>query len=340
MTDWLARARAEGTPLIDGGSVTFVWPGETAPTLRSDITGWWPGAEPWGMTEAVPGVWTYTLDLPADAYIEYGYFDGEARRRDPFSRQLVPNGIGSVNNYLAMPDAFQGALHEPRLGVPVGQVIGDEIPAPTLTGGRRGVALYQPAAPGPYPLLVVFDGKDYLEHGLPTLLDNMIADGSIPPLAAVMVNNHPEARIAEYACSEATLIFIVEALLPWVGKQIPLLDTPGAHGVLSASMGGLISLFVGLRRPDLFGRVLSQSGAFGWQADSLVFTLVRHTPRPPVRVYLSVGEYEWLYRVNGRMRDTLQAAGFDSHYRAFHAGHNYTAWSLDLPHGLAWLYGQ
>lgn len=340
MTDWLARARAEGTPLIDGATATFVWPGDTAPILRSDMTGWWPGAEPWRMTESAPGVWTYSLELPSDAYVEYGYFYGDAKLRDPFNPRLVPNGLGSLNNYLAMPDALTGLQNGHRSDAPVGHIIGDEITAGMLTGGRRGVALYQPAAPGPYPLLVVFDGKDYLERALlPTMLDNMIADGVIPPLAAVMVNNHPEARIAEYACSEATSTFVVETLLPWVGKRIPLVDTPGAHAVVGASMGGLISLFIGLRAPELFGHILSQSGAFGWPRNQLVFTLAKLTPRPPVRVYLSVGEYESLYKPNGRMRDTLQEAGYDTKYRAFHAAHNYTAWSLDLPHGLRWLYG-
>ncbi len=341
MTDWLARARAEGTPLIDGNTATFVWPGDTAPTLRSDITGWWAGAEPWRMTEAASGVWTYSLDLPPDAYVEYGYFHDNAKLRDPFNPHLVPNGLGSLNNYLAMPDALTRLQNEHRSDVRVGHVISDEIAAPTLTGGRRGVALYRPAAPGPYPLLVVFDGKDYLERALlPTMLDNMIADGVIPPLAAVMVNNHPEARIAEYACSEATPTFVIDNLLPWVSAQIPLVDTPGAHAVVGASMGGLISLFIGLREPDLFGHVLSQSGAFGWRGNQLVFTLAQLTPRPPARVYLSVGEYEWLHGPNERMRDTLQAAGYDYKYRAFHAGHNYTAWTLDLPHGLRWLYGK
>ncbi|MFN8483534.1 MAG: alpha/beta hydrolase-fold protein [Anaerolineae bacterium] len=340
MTDWLARAMAEGTPLIDGATATFVWAGETAPTIRSDMTGWWPGAEPWRMTQAAPGVWTYSREFPDDAYLEYGYFEGEARRLDPFSRRLMPNGVGSINNYLAMPHAFDGAQNMPRPGVPVGQVIGDDISAPTLTGGHRSLALYRPAAPGPYPLLVVFDGKDYLERALlPILLDNMIADGAIPPLAAVMVNNHPEARIAEYASSEATLTFLVDTLLPWVGERVPLVDTPGAHAVAGASMGGLMALFAGLRQPDLFGHVLSQSGAFGWRGNQLIFTLAELTPRPPVRVYLSVGEYEWLYKPNLRMRDTLRDAGYDYQYRAFHAGHNYAAWALDLPRGLTWLYG-
>jgi len=41
----LERARIEGTPLIDGDMVTFIWYGEKAPKLMADFSDWEP---PWG----------------------------------------------------------------------------------------------------------------------------------------------------------------------------------------------------------------------------------------------------------------------------------------------------
>src|SRR5262249_11777195 len=74
--DVLERARTEKTPLISGEQATFVWTGNRAPVLAGDMTGW----KPWEaagngqrMEETAPGVWTCTLTLPSDAYVEYIY---------------------------------------------------------------------------------------------------------------------------------------------------------------------------------------------------------------------------------------------------------------------------
>ena len=131
---------------------------------------------------------------------------------------------------------------------------------------------------------------------------------------------------------------VVNDALPWAQAQAPLLDTPGAHGVMGASMGGLMSLFTGLRRPDLFGHVLAQSGAYGWRDESVVFDLARWGDPARPRIYQSVGRYEWLLEVNRRLRSVLAERGYAAAYHEFSAGHNYPAWAADLTEGLAWLY--
>ena len=70
----------------------------------------------------------------------------------------------------------------------------------------------------------------------------------------------------------------MECVLPLAAERLRLLDArtlPGAYGVLGVSMGGLMALYLGLRLPQVFGRVLSQSGAFWsgpqqWGATDLV----------------------------------------------------------------------
>lgn len=339
MTDWLERARNAGTPLIDGDTATFVWAGKAAPVLRSDMTGWWPGAPPWRLSETQPGVWTHTLSLPVDTYLEYAYFDGDTRLPDPFNPWRTPTGIENhVNNYVYMPGAPRPVWDETP-GVAAGEVTEVTLPARMLTDGLRGVRLYRPPAPGPYPLLVVYDGNDYLNRArLPLVLDNLLAQGRIRPLAALLIDNHPKARVPEYACSEATLMFVVHDALAWARQQLPLLDTPGAHGVMGASMGGLMALFSALRQPDVFGHVLAQSGAYGWREESVVFDLARWQTPPRLRVYQSVGRYEWLLDVNRRLHEVLAGRGYDAAYQEFNAGHNYPAWAADLSAGLAWLF--
>src|SRR5689334_23827023 len=102
MHDLLARARAEGTPLIDGETVTFVWEGETAPKLYSDATGW-ELEEGITLTETLPGVWTHSLSLLPDTYMEYAYINDEGRWRDPHNKRLINNGMGNKDHWFNMP---------------------------------------------------------------------------------------------------------------------------------------------------------------------------------------------------------------------------------------------
>ncbi len=339
MTDWLARAQMEGTPLIDGDTVTFVWAGATAPSLRSDVTGWFPARPPWSMQAAGPGVWIYQATLPSDTYLEYAYLEGERRVPDPFNPRLTPTGLEDhANNYFALADAPR-PLWEAVPGIRTGLLLETTLTARALPLERRVAHLYRPPAPGPYPLLVVYDGNDYLSRAhLPIILDNLLAQGRIRPLAVLFLNNYPPARVAEYACSEATLMTVVNDALPWAQAQAPLLDTPGAHGVMGASMGGLMALFTGLRRPGLFGHVLAQSGAYGWRDESVVFDLARWGDPTRLRIYQSVGRYEGLLDSNRRLRAVLVEHGYDAAYHELSAGHNYPAWAANLTEGLAWLF--
>jgi enterochelin esterase family protein len=132
-------------------------------------------------------------------------------------------------------------------------------------------------------------------------------------------------------------------VLPLAQRELDLLDIadrPGAHGILGASMGGLMALYAGLRVPHLFGRVLSQSGAFTLDGhDTVVWELVRHAPVRPLRIWMDVGRYEWLLDCNRRLHELLVDRGYPVNYRELNAGHNYPAWRDDLSHGLEHLFG-
>ena len=70
----LARAKRDGNPVLDGERATFVWQGDEPPALRADFNNWGMGGHPAQLHAAGPRLWTYTVILPADAYIEYGFF--------------------------------------------------------------------------------------------------------------------------------------------------------------------------------------------------------------------------------------------------------------------------
>lgn len=165
----LARACAEGTPLIEGDRATFVWHGEEPPRLVGDFNHWGmarpdattPGA-PATLTPIAPHVWVHTVILPRDAYSEYAYLrgDGEGVRvPDPLNSRVISDGMGGHNHFFGMPGYRPTPFAEPRPTVPHGtittHVIQDER---FIIGGARTVHLYRPPVAEPVPLLVVFDG--------------------------------------------------------------------------------------------------------------------------------------------------------------------------------------
>ena len=103
----LTRAAENGTPIIDGDTATLVWQGAEPPLLLSDLHGWDP-AHPAAWTAVAPALWSHTMTLAPDAYIEYAYLTGPAeadRTPDPFNSRTTPNGIGQVNHFFYMPGA-------------------------------------------------------------------------------------------------------------------------------------------------------------------------------------------------------------------------------------------
>lgn len=178
-----------------------------------------------------------------------------------------------------------------------------------------------------------FDGKSYVAWmAAPTTLDNLIAAGMVPPMVAAFVGNVRRAH--ELAGFPAFVDFLTEELVPWVRVQASATSDPARSVIAGSSMGGLAASFAALRRPDVFGNVLSQSGAFNWKSadewqsagesewEWLIHEFER-TPRLPLRFWLDVGEFETvpqfgptpeedgptLLATNRHLRDVLRAKG-------------------------------
>ncbi len=341
----MTRARQEGSPVIDEDTATFVWRGRKPVFVAGDFQDW--HGEPLPLEQVSPGLWARTLTLPRDAYVEYGLVDARGRRvKDPLNHRLTPNGTGAFNHSFSMPGHSTTPLaRRPRGKLPRGRITRHKVETSELAvGATRDVFLYEPPVAGPYPLMIVLDGTDYMRRAsLPTLMDNLIREQRIRPMALAMVANGGPARTVEYACSEATLALLLDKVLPLAKEKLRLIDErrrPGAHGILGASLGGLMALYVGLRAPHVFGRVLSQSGAFAIPDgyDFVVFELARASRKRRLSVWMDCGSFERLIEGNERMLPVLKEAGHRVLYQEYSGGHNYPAWRDSVWRGLEWLY--
>ncbi len=338
----LAKVHLTGNPVIEGETATFIWHGKNVPHYIDDIHNWEEDPQP--MQRLNPGFWCLPIRLAKDAYLEYGFLNPKtgARVPDPLNQKRVWNGINSFNHYFYMPGGGPSPLAQPINGVPRGMVRKFQIPTrETISGNKRSVTFYQPAAAKPVPLVVVYDGPDYLKQiRLNVIVDNLVAAKRVRPFAMAMIQNGGKARSLEYNCSESTLGFINECVIPLAQEQLRL--TPavkGKWGVAGASLGGLMAMYTGVRCPQVFGKVLSQSGTFSTiEHESILSDLILCAPRPEIEIWMNTGLYESLLENNRQMNALLRKKDFHVKYHEYPGGHNYTSWRDDIWRGLEELF--
>ena len=339
-TNLLELARKNGNPVIEGNHVTFVWKGKSAPCLIDDIHEW--EENPQKLTRFAPDLWTYSLDLNRDAYLEYSFYDPRTKRRvkDPLNKNTVFNGIKHYNHFFYMPEAGPTLYAVKRKGLPSGKVTRHLADTWMIEeGGERELYLYQPPVNGPVPLLLVYDGVDYLKRArLNVIVDNLIHEKRIQPIAMAFVQNGGKRRGVEYACSDATLMTVEHSILPFAAKKLHLLNIKqhrGGYGVLGASFGGLMSMYTGLRLPDIFGKVIVQSGVFEAEGrDFVAVDLIRLKVSREIKIWMTIGQFDWLLNDNRRLQPMMRENGYDVTYREAGAGHNYAFWRDELPRTL------
>jgi enterochelin esterase family protein len=346
----IRRALDSGNPVIQEARATFIWEGDSPPQLLSDLNRWDAARKSKPFKRVSPGskltstkpIWSTSLTVPRDAYVEYVFYDPNSQEKllDPLNENTVSNGVGGRNNFFYMPEAKPSPFAMRRADVHAGILTRHRVSTDFLQdNAERDVYLYKPPMGGSVPLLIVYDGYDYLHRGkLATIVDNLIADKRIRPIAMAFLQNGKSRRNVEYFCSDATITWLDREILPLARKHLKLLNPdehPGTYGVLGASAGGLMSVYTGLRMPEIFGNVLCQAGVFAIEGrDLAVVDLVRYSHARGINIWMDIGTLDELLEDNRRMIALLDKRQYNTIYREFSAGHNYTAWRDDLWRGL------
>jgi len=344
----IQRAFKDGNPVIDMDHAIFIWEGKSAPYLVGDFNHWegtpkrFKRVSPKLIPDSSKSIWYATLTFPRDAYIEYAFHDPVTQQNflDPLNKKSVSTGFGNRNNFFYMPETMPSPFPLRRADVPPGALTGHRVDTKWLRDDyEREIFLYRPPVKEPVPLLIVYDGQEYLQRAkLNTIVDNLIADERIRPIAMAFLPNGGRWRDVEYSCSDGTILWLDEVILPLANEKLNLLNInkhPGSYGVLGASLGGTMSMYTGLRMPDVFGNVLTQAGAFTYPSrDFAVVDLARHGQAREVNIWMNVGQLDFLVEDNRKMHDLLQEKKYNVTYREFSGGHNYTAWRNDVWRGL------
>ncbi|HVS38973.1 MAG TPA: alpha/beta hydrolase-fold protein [Gemmataceae bacterium] len=237
---------------------------------------------------------------------------------------------------------------------------------------KRQVAVYVPegyVVETPAPLLVVQDGMSF-KDALRPILDNMIHDLRVPPVIAVFLDSgggdgKGSQRSLEYdAVSDDYAVFVETEVLPRVAREYRLTITkdPRGRATMGGGSGGACAFTMAWRRPDLFRRVLSYSGAYvdpqsapdpktphgAWDYHEHLIVM---NDVKPIRVWLEAGEKDTGFdqdeksRRNAMLANERMAAALKDkkyHYRyLFAAGAgpvDRKVVSQTLPDALQWVW--
>jgi enterochelin esterase family protein len=298
-------------------------------------------------------LWWYSGQYEPDARLDYHLLVDGVDLGDPRNQRQVPSGYGPRAD-LRMPQYIDPEIWRPRSGVSAGsmETFADFQGACYPT--TRTVWVYTPAGYDPqrrYPSVYFHDGGDYLSFAsAPTIFDNLIATGVLPPCIAVFINpSNEHGRVVDYDLNRDYCRLLAEELVPWVDARYATERTSTRRANIGASFGGLIALFAANLHPDIFGLAGSQSGFVG-RSNATIMDLYRRPPSLPIAVHLIVGTYETeiggdrlgraeadFLQANRAFYNVLKQQRYRCAYAEYHEGHSWGLWRVRLGDALAFL---
>lgn len=163
-----------------------------------------------------------------------------------------------------------------------------------------------------YPILFMQDGQNLFDPETAFIkgnhwrmgetADELIVADKIEPLIIVGIYNTGEHRIDEYTPTEDIRLgggqadaygrMLVEELKPFIEKTYRTL--PGANncGMGGSSLGGLVSLYLGLRYASTFGKLAVMSPSVWWHGRAILETVAQISGKPDLRIWLDIGTKE------------------------------------------------
>jgi predicted alpha/beta superfamily hydrolase len=223
-----------------------------------------------------------------------------------------------------------------------------------------------------YSVLYLHDGQNLFdgatsfipeqEWRVDEAAQSLIAGGRIEPLIIVGVYNTGKDRVNEYtpvedpnykAGGKADLYgrLLVEELKPFIDEAYRTKKGATHTGLGGSSLGGLVSIYLALKYPKVFGRVAVVSPSVWWAKNQIIRYVESLPKNPPLRIWLDIGTKEGRNAeeaqktVNGArlLKETLIKKGWTlgknlKYLEAPDAEHNERAWAARVEAMLEFLF--
>lgn len=256
------------------------------------------------------------------------------------------------------------ADHNRQAGVPEGKVTKHSWTSKIYPGTVRDYWVYVPAqykADKAACVMIMQDGGGMIgeksRFRAEILMDNLIHKGEMPVTIGIFINPGvlralDESQQSRYnrsfeydALSDRYARFLIDEILPEVGKSYNLSKDPNDRGLGGSSSGAIAAFNAAWHRPDAFRRVISYIGTYTNVRGGQAFpTLIRKTEPKPLRVFLQDGKKDlniyagnwWI--ANQDMASSLEFAGYEHKVVFGEEAHNGIHGSALLPDALRYIW--
>ncbi len=212
-----------------------------------------------------------------------------------------------------------------------------------------------------YAVLYLQDGQNLFNPHAPFgdwAIDKslaILAQDGYKDLIIIAIDHGDEKRTSEYlpykhskygeGQGKSYINFMREKLIPYVNNKYRVLTDYADTGIGGSSMGGLISLYGGLKHPEIFGKLMVFSPSL-WIAKKIYKEAKKFTPRTDTKVYVYAGGKESkthlnnVLRLEGIFKDKISDdAFFDMEVKINPTGkHSEWYWAQEFPKAVKWLF--
>lgn len=351
----------------------------TAPTLSDAqtvyITGnfndWKTKDDNYKMVLLDSGIFQFTFpeDIDLPKVIEYKYTLGgwENVEIDKYgnkkpNRKLTRH-TGTIHDKVAKW-LYSGTPYRKPL-LPTIELVAEDFAIPQLKKTRRIWALlpHDYATSGKsYPVLYLHDGQNLFNPKAP--FGNWAIDKKMAILAGmgkgdliiVTIDHAGKERIKEFnpfrtgtklgwGVGRKYVEFMADTLKPYIDQKYRTLTSQAHTGIGGSSMGGLISIFAGLERPEVFGKLLIFSPSL-WVSQKIYFNAINFNHFHHLKIYLYAGgaESESMVPNVERLRQQLQNPKTKLSSVSFKmvidpkGKHSEYYWNVEFPKAVDWLF--
>jgi predicted alpha/beta superfamily hydrolase len=233
---------------------------------------------------------------------------------------------------------------------------------------RRSLIVYLPPgynarAARRYPTLYFHDGQNVFDKAtsvgeewrVDETAQELIGAGDIEPLIMIGIYNTGVHRIGEYTptalpgkgggLADAYGRMLVEELKPLIDAKYKTLPSAASTGLAGSSLGGLLTLHLGLKYPTVFSRLAVLSPSVWWDKRVILREVESLPNKLPFRIWLDAGTAEGgdVVRDSRALRDALKRKGWtegqDLAYHEAEGGeHNERSWAKRVGGFLKFLY--
>jgi alpha-glucosidase len=213
-----------------------------------------------------------------------------------------------------------------------------------------------------YPVIYMHDGQNLFDAKASFRGEwevdeqmNVLFEQNDLGVIVIGIDNGGSHRLDEYTpwkndeygggMADVYLDFLIEMVMPLVEKELRIKTGAQNTAMMGSSLGGLVSYYAGLKRPDLFGKIGAFSTSF-WYSEEVKTYSSDHGNIRNQKMYLLAGNAEDSDESTVKDTKTMAALLLETGYPSNHlktkyvkeGKHNEQFWKNEFTEAVRWLF--